>query len=96
MICLQERTGFQARPIRLTAERLRMATGTMTIWFDLESDFLEVLVGASRPGYFRETPDDRVMEKLDENGVILGFSILGVSSMRSRTPLEVLLASAAH
>ena len=58
------------------------ATGPVKIWFD-QGDFLEVLFDASRPGYFRETLDDRVMEKVSDDGALLGFSILGVSTMRA-------------
>jgi hypothetical protein len=71
-----------------------VAAKSVTIWFDPEGDFLEVLFDASRPGYFRETADDRVMEKIDEDGAVLGFSILGVSAMRAAAPIEVELPSA--
>ncbi len=43
-----------------------------------------------KPGYFRETASDQVMEKVDEAGNILGFSVLKVSALK-RTPLEVAL-----
>jgi hypothetical protein len=43
-----------------------------------------------KPGYFRETASDQVMEKVDEAEKILGFSILKVSALK-RTPLEVAL-----
>jgi uncharacterized protein YuzE len=65
---------------------------SMKVWFDREGDFLEVLFDPSRPGFFRETADDRVMEKVDEHGHILGFSILGVSAMRA-APVAVELPS---
>jgi len=42
------------------------------------------------PGYFRETDNDQVMEKVDEEGNILGFSILKVCSLTAR-PLEIAL-----
>ena len=66
---------------------------SLTVWYDGEGDFLEVVFDPSRPGYFRETQDDRVMEKVDEQGTLLGFSIIGVASMRSGSPLEVALPS---
>lgn len=42
------------------------------------------------PGYFRETQSDQVMEKVDEQANVLGFSVLRVSAMREK-PLEVAL-----
>lgn len=59
------------------------------IWFDPEGDYLEVIFDQA-PGYFRETENDQVMEKVDEQGRVLGFSVLRVSAMRQR-PLEVAL-----
>lgn len=67
-----------------------MAPEFVRIWVDAEGDFVEVTF-CDAPGYFRETTDNRVMEKVDEEGRILGFSILHVSSLRSRTPFEVSL-----
>jgi hypothetical protein len=43
-----------------------------------------------RPGYFRETENDQVMEKVDEQGNVLGFSVMRVSTL-SKAPLEVAL-----
>ena len=59
------------------------------MWFDPEGDFLEVTF-EQKPGYFRETENDHVMEKVDEDGNVIGFSVLGVSSL-NKTPLEVAL-----
>mgnify|MGYP001301371272 CR=1 FL=1 len=59
------------------------------IWYDSEGDYLEVIFD-QKPGYFRETQSDQVMEKIDEQGNVLGFSVLRVSAMRER-PLEVAL-----
>ena len=50
------------------------------IWYDGESDYLEVIFEQAE-GYFRETANDEVMEKVDGNGRVLGFSILKVSSL---------------
>ncbi len=71
-----------------------MATTSVTVWFDPEADFLEVIFDPTRAGYFRETPDDRVMEKVSEDGTVLGFSIMGVSDMRSGSPIHVELPAA--
>ena len=48
------------------------------IWFDPEADFLEVRFNAS-PGYMRPTADDAVMKRIDREGNVIGFSILGVA-----------------
>ena len=59
------------------------------IWYDPEGDYLEVIFD-QKPGYFRETQSDQVMEKVDEQGNVLGFSVLRVSAMREK-PLQVAL-----
>ncbi len=66
-----------------------MAAKTLKVWFDPEGDFLEVVFD-QKPGYFRPTEDDRVMEKVDQEGNLLGFSVLRVSSLK-KCPLEVAL-----
>jgi len=66
-----------------------MAEGRLKIWYDAEGDYLEVIFD-QKPGYFRETRDDRVMEKVDTEGNLLGFSVLRVSAHREK-PLEVTL-----
>ena len=53
----------------------------MKIWYDPEGDYLEVLFD-QKPGHFRETSSDQVMEKVDESGNVIGFSILKVSALR--------------
>ena len=60
------------------------------IWYDEEGDYLEVLFDR-RKGYFRETDNDAVMEKIDEEGSIIGFSILNVSALKGQPPLAVTL-----
>jgi uncharacterized protein YuzE len=66
-----------------------MAEKNLKIWFDAEGDYLEVVFD-KKPGYFRETLNDQVMEKVDEQGNILGFSVLRVSALKEK-PLEVAL-----
>lgn len=56
------------------------------VWFDPEGDFLEVQF-SDKPGYMRETNHDSVMERVDEEGNVLRFSILGVSHLDKTTPL---------
>jgi len=64
-----------------------MAQKTVKMWFDPEGDFLGVTF-EQKPGYFRETENDQVMEKVDEDGNVIGFSVLRVSSLK-KAPLEV-------
>ena len=66
-----------------------MAEKKLKIWYDREGDYLEVIFD-QREGYFRETGNDRVMEKVDGKGNILGFSVLKVSALQ-KAPLEVAL-----
>ena len=57
------------------------------IWFDKDGDFLEVLF-SDKPGYMRETANDAVMERVDDSGQLLGFSIMNVSRVASMAPLS--------
>lgn len=66
-----------------------MAKKKVRIWYDPEGDYLEVIFD-QKPGYFRETSSDQVMQKVDELGNLLGFSVLRVSALKP-TPLEVAL-----
>ena len=45
------------------------------------------------PGYMRETAHDALMERVDEHGHVIGFSILGVSRFRRERPFEAELAA---
>ncbi|MCK4244130.1 MAG: DUF2283 domain-containing protein [Candidatus Omnitrophica bacterium] len=62
------------------------------VWYDPEGDYLEVLF-KRKVGYFRETENDAVMEKVDKQGGVIGFSILKVSALRGKKekPLSVSL-----
>jgi len=60
------------------------------VWYDKESDYLEVLF-ERKAGYFRETDNDAVMEKVDKEGNILGFSIMKISDLKQQKPLSVTL-----
>jgi len=57
------------------------------VWFDGEVDYLEVRF-SDAPGYQKATRHDAVMERVDEKGNIIGFSILGVSRFKKDKPLE--------
>jgi uncharacterized protein YuzE len=62
------------------------------IWFDSEADFLEVLF-SDNPGYMRETENDAILERVDNAGNILGFSVLNVSQLSKDKPLLAQLIS---
>lgn len=66
-----------------------MAEKRLRIWYDKEGDFLEVTF-EQRAGYFRQTANPHVMEKVDDEGNVLGFSVMRVSALRD-VPLEVAL-----
>ena len=57
------------------------------VWFDAEADYLEVRF-SDAPGYAKETKHDAVMERVDGNGQVIGFSILGVTRFKKSNPLE--------
>ncbi len=60
------------------------------VWYDREADYLEVVFD-SREGFFRETDNDHVMEKVDSEGHVIGFSVMRVSAL-STNPLSLVLS----
>ena len=66
-----------------------MAKKIINVWYDSEGDYLEVIFD-KKEGYFRETRNDQVMEKVDRRGRILGFSVMKASKIRKK-PLRVSL-----
>ncbi|HEY9864254.1 MAG TPA: DUF2283 domain-containing protein [Candidatus Obscuribacterales bacterium] len=67
---------------------------TVKVYFDKEGDFLEVLF-SDQPGYMRETDNDAIMERVDEAGNLLGFSVLAVSQLSTDQPLVAELVAGA-
>ncbi len=67
-----------------------MERDLIKLWYDPEGDYLEVTFERRKEGFFRETEDDRVMERVDTEGNVLGFSIQKVSSLKGK-PFEVAL-----
>lgn len=65
---------------------------TVKLWFDAEGDYLEVTF-SDKAGYMRETANDAVMERVDENGALLGFSVMNVRQLAQRQPLVAELAA---
>ena len=62
------------------------------LWFDAEGDYLEVTF-SDAPGHMRETKSDAVMQRVDKDGCVIGFSVLGVSKFQKGPPLEAELAA---
>ena len=56
------------------------------VWFDAEADYLEVRF-SDAVGYEKETGHEAVMERVDLEGRVIGFSVLGVSRFRKGKPL---------
>jgi hypothetical protein len=63
------------------------------VWFDAEADFLEVRF-SDAAGYEKETANDAVMERVDAQGQVIGFSVMGVSRFRKSKPLVANLMAA--
>jgi uncharacterized protein YuzE len=63
------------------------------VWFDAEADYLEVRF-SDAAGYEKETKHDAVMERVDAQGHVIGFSIMGVSRFKKSKPLEADLVAA--
>jgi uncharacterized protein YuzE len=70
----------------LPEERHTPMAQQVKVWFDAEGDFLEVRF-SEKTGFMRETNHDAVMERVDEEGNILGFSIMQVSRLTKEKPL---------
>lgn len=66
-----------------------MAKKVIKLWYDKEGDFLEVSF-EKKVGFFRQTKNDAVMEKIDDKGNVLGFSVMNVSKL-AKKPLQVSL-----
>lgn len=68
-------------------------TDKVTVWFDAEADYLEVQFKTA-PGYMKETAHDALMERIDSEGNVIGFSVLGVSRFTKEKPLQAELTAA--
>ena len=76
-----------------TEEKRTGIADKVRVWFDAEGDILEVRF-SDKPGFMRETKNDAVMERVDEEGHLLGFSILQVSRLAKEKPLVAELVPA--
>ena len=61
------------------------------VWYDAEGDYLEVDLGEPRDGNTEKTAHAGVYMKLDDEDNLIGFSIIGVSTLQenSAKPFEV-------
>ena len=60
------------------------------VWFDAEGDFLEVHF-PDAAGYEKH---EAVMERVDTQGQVIGFSLMGASKFKKGNPLEAELVVA--
>jgi uncharacterized protein YuzE len=63
------------------------------VWYDAEGDFMEVAF-SDELGSMKETDNDAIMERVNKNGQVMGFSILGVGKLSKDKPLEAELVDA--
>jgi hypothetical protein len=61
------------------------------LWYDLEADFFEVLF-SDEPGYMKETDNDAVMERVNDKGKLIGFSVMGIKNLQSQKTLSASLS----
>ena len=61
------------------------------IWYDAEGDYLEVVFDEDAVSVFRETDNDAVMEMVDDNGNLVGFSVMAVSKLSKEKPISAYL-----
>ena len=57
------------------------------VWFDPEVDYLEVTFSDAH-GYMRTTKSDALMQRVNEQGRVIGFSVFGLSRFQKDRPLE--------
>ncbi len=64
------------------------------VWSDAEGDFLEAGF-SDAAGYMKATDHDAVMERVDEHGQVIGFSIMQVSRLARQKPVTADLGNLA-
>ena len=53
------------------------------VWFDADADYLEVRF-SDGVGLMKETGNDAVMERVDAEGHVIGFSVMGGKPLQQR------------
>ena len=81
--------GLSYRPIEGGVDYM---ADKVKVWFDPEGDYLEVQFRQGA-GFMRPTAHDAVMERVDDEGHVLGFSVLGISKFSKDHPLEAELVT---
>jgi hypothetical protein len=66
--------------------------GKIEVWFDAEGDYLEVRF-SDAAGHMKESNHDAVMERVDAQGNVIGFSIMGVSRFKKGKPIQAELTA---
>ena len=64
-----------------------MGKDSIKLWYDSEADFLEVVLEKGK-GVAYDTEDERVEVRIDEDGRVLSFHVLGLKST-SDSPLNI-------
>jgi len=54
----------------------------------ITSYYTDIVIFERKAGHFRESDNDAVLEKVDSQGHILGFSVLKVSALSDQSPLS--------
>ena len=70
------------------------AIPSRTVCYGRKDDSVEMFF-EKKEGYFRKTDNEAVMEKVDQEGHVIGVSILNVSQNPSGVPVSVTLRDAA-
>ena len=80
---------------RITFDEKMTVPDRVYVWFDPEGDFLEVTFDATKDGDMEQTADGRIAVNVDDEGHVIGFHILHVSSLMKERglPFEVDLNS---
>ena len=66
-----------------------MGESGIRLWYDFDADFLEVVFEKGK-GVAYDTDDERVEVRLDADGKVLSFHVLGLKSV-SASPLNIKL-----
>jgi uncharacterized protein YuzE len=61
--------------------------GAMKVWYDEEGDYFEIRSGDAK-GYMKDVGDD-MWKRVDENGNVIGFAILGFKKRLREKKAEI-------
>ena len=66
----------------------------MSVWYDKEAGLLEILF-KKKIGYFRATKNEAIMERIAQNGNVIGFMI-EEGLLKPKETVSMDLAEASH